>query len=105
MPPEFFKRLGIAQPPEQGEYFVDLYRYMKDKLKIDAEQRREEIFKDMDQATQRPWTAKQYPHLAGWLEANAHFRRSSYCWAMYLRLLQRYLEQGETVPYADRLGA
>jgi hypothetical protein len=31
------------------------------------------------------------------------FRRSSYCWAMYLRILRRYLEHGETVPYERRL--
>ncbi len=38
----------------------------------------------------------------GWPEANAHFRGSSYCWATYLRLLKRYLEHGEFVPYAQR---
>lgn len=41
----------------------------------------------------------------GWREANRHYRRSSYCWAMYLRLLKRYLEHGETVAYEDRLSA
>lgn len=39
---------------------------------------------------------------AGWSSANAHYRRSSYCWAMYLRVLKRYLEYGETVPYERR---
>lgn len=39
----------------------------------------------------------------GWPEANEHFRISSHCWALYLRLLRRYLEQGEFVPYEDRL--
>jgi uncharacterized protein YndB with AHSA1/START domain len=38
-----------------------------------------------------------------WHEENEHFRISSYCWAMYLRILKRYLEHGETVPYEDRL--
>jgi hypothetical protein len=28
---------------------------------------------------------------------------SSYCWAMYLRLLRRNVEAGEVVPYAQRL--
>ncbi|MCH8956850.1 SRPBCC domain-containing protein, partial [candidate division KSB1 bacterium] len=36
-------------------------------------------------------------------EANEHYRVSCYCWAMYLRLLKRYVEHGETVPYEDRL--
>lgn len=39
----------------------------------------------------------------GWPEASDHFRVSSYCWAMYLRILKRHLEFGEVVPYADRL--
>ena len=39
----------------------------------------------------------------GWPEANAHYRTSSYCWAMYLRLLKRWLENGELVEYARRL--
>lgn len=40
-----------------------------------------------------------------WPEANAHFRTSSFCWAMYLRLLKRWTETGEVVPYERRLEA
>lgn len=39
----------------------------------------------------------------GWPNPNEHFRVSSNCWAMYLRILRRSLEHGESVPYADRL--
>jgi uncharacterized protein YndB with AHSA1/START domain len=39
----------------------------------------------------------------GWREVSPHFRTSSCCWAMYLRILRRYLEYGETVPYHLRL--
>jgi len=39
----------------------------------------------------------------GWPEANEHYSVSCYCWAMYLRLLKRYVEQGEVTPYEDRL--
>ncbi len=42
---------------------------------------------------------------SGWKEASHHFRTSSFCWAMYLRILKRYLESGETVPYEERLAA
>lgn len=41
----------------------------------------------------------------GWPEKNGHYRQSSYCWAMYLRLLKRYVEVGEVVPYEARLEA
>ena len=40
---------------------------------------------------------------AGWPTQNEHWRVSCYCWAMYLRLLRRYLEYGELVPYESRL--
>src|SRR5262245_49992413 len=31
----------------------------------------------------------------GWPEANEHYRISTHCWAMYLRILRRHLEHGE----------
>jgi uncharacterized protein YndB with AHSA1/START domain len=39
----------------------------------------------------------------GWAAANEHYRISCCCWAMYLRILRRYLEHGESVPYEKRL--
>lgn len=39
----------------------------------------------------------------GWPQNNEHYRISSYCWAMYLRILKRNLEFGEHVPYEKRL--
>jgi uncharacterized protein YndB with AHSA1/START domain len=44
-------------------------------------------------------------HHTGWPESNDHYRVSCYCWSMYLRLLKRYVERGEVVPYDDRLDA
>lgn len=42
-------------------------------------------------------------HHRGWPQENDHFRTSCHCWAMYLRVLRRFLEYGERVPYAVRL--
>ena len=39
----------------------------------------------------------------GWPQLNEHFRISSYCWAMYLRLLKMNLENGLVVAYEQRL--
>lgn len=47
-------------------------------------------------------TQLHFAHL-GWPSATEHYRVSSYCWAMYLRLLRRTVEIGEVVPYAQRL--
>ena len=42
-------------------------------------------------------------HHLNWPQANDHYRISCFCWAMYLRLLKRYVEFGEVVPYESRL--
>lgn len=39
----------------------------------------------------------------GWAEANEHFRVTSFCWALYLRHLKRYVEAGVVIPYSERL--
>ena len=44
-------------------------------------------------------------HHTGWPESNEHYRVSCYCWSMYLRLLKRYVERAEVVPYEGRLDA
>src|SRR6266852_3388034 len=33
--PEYFRKLGIKAPPDADEYYVDLLRYLKDKLQIE----------------------------------------------------------------------
>lgn len=38
----------------------------------------------------------------GWPECNAHYRRSSYCWAILLNGLKNYLEKGIIVPFEER---
>ncbi len=42
-------------------------------------------------------------HHSGWAEEREHFRISSYCWAMLLRLLKVYVERGEVMPHAERV--
>jgi len=39
----------------------------------------------------------------GWPLQNDHFKISSFCWAMYLRILKRFIEFGEQVSYEARL--
>lgn len=69
MPPEFFKRLGIDEPPLSGDYFIDLTRFLKDHPPLDPE-KVSEVDNHLTWAGQRPWTAKDYPTLAAWLKAN-----------------------------------
>jgi uncharacterized protein YndB with AHSA1/START domain len=44
----------------------------------------------------------RFYHL-GWSSENEHYKASSYCWAMYLRLVKRWLESGEECPFEARL--
>jgi hypothetical protein len=69
MPPEFFKALGIDEPPEKGDYLIGLQRYMKDHLKLEQPDW-EPIYDQQSRTMQRPWAAKDYPQIAGWLKAN-----------------------------------
>jgi uncharacterized protein YndB with AHSA1/START domain len=46
----------------------------------------------------------QFAH-TGWADRNEHYRVSCNCWASYLRILRRFLEHGEIVPYDVRLDA
>ena len=41
----------------------------------------------------------------GWPAASDHYRTSCHCWALYLRVLRRHIEHGESVPYYRRLDA
>ncbi len=69
MPAEFFKRLGMEEPPANGTYIIGLVAFLKDHLKLD----RDEIdagIAQLNSASLRPCTAKDYPHLAAWLKAN-----------------------------------
>jgi hypothetical protein len=70
MPAEFFRWMEIDAPPEQGEYFIGLTRYLREHFELEANERREIVIDQWDRATRRPWTPKQYPHLAAWLKAN-----------------------------------
>lgn len=52
--------------------------------------------------TQNNSTVVQFYH-TGWKTVNDHFKISSFCWAMYLRIMKRHLEFGELIPYEMRL--
>ena len=53
--------------------------------------------------TQHDETTHVRFHHLGWPQASDHFRTTAFCWAMYLRLLKRYVEHGGIVPYDRRL--
>ena len=84
-----FRELGVPRPPAEGEYFVSLLEYGNEKQAAGPPPREEEsgdpvwavkgqdrrdwhtILRDQeDQAWKRPWSKKEFPELAAWLERN-----------------------------------
>jgi hypothetical protein len=69
MPPEYFRALGIAEPPVESDYFIDLFKFTRN-LELNEEERNDVDIEQFSRAAQRPWKAKDFPHLAAWLKAN-----------------------------------
>lgn len=67
--PEFYEALGIAPPPETGNYFVKLSDYVQKQLKLDHEDSNR-IDNQFAEARIRPWNASTYPEIAEWILAN-----------------------------------
>jgi hypothetical protein len=70
MLPGYFKWLGAEEPSAEGKYFIDLRHYMQDHLKLEKPAEWDVTDDQRFRAGQRPWTAKDYPHIAGWLAVN-----------------------------------
>lgn len=67
MPAEFFKLMGMKEPPEKGDYLVDAYHFAKEQLGIDDQEHLQEIEEQSAKAGKRPWSAKTNSYLADWL--------------------------------------
>jgi hypothetical protein len=73
----FFKSLGISPLPEEGPYLIQIYEYQASANQgsaygsTDPSKWSDEIHEQSQIAQSRPWTAKEFPVLAGWLNANA----------------------------------
>jgi hypothetical protein len=70
MPPEFFDWLGIASPPEEGDYMVGFQMHITETVKTDAPIVHEKYYEMLNRAMKRPWTEKEEPDVAGWLDRN-----------------------------------
>lgn len=68
--PRLFEWLKMPQPPVKGDYFIGLRTFVSENLKINNIDESEKIEKQLQVAVRRPWTAKDFPHLADWLKAN-----------------------------------
>ena len=73
---QYFQMLGIPILPEKGDYFVDIEEYLahrKDSEKsgnAKSEEAQVDVYEILDPAMKRPWSKKEFPLLAQWVEAN-----------------------------------
>ncbi|MEN6406231.1 MAG: hypothetical protein ABFC77_07160 [Thermoguttaceae bacterium] len=75
---KYFGKLGIATPPEKGDYFVDLFEFDQKRGGKSASQ--SDRFKQLEEFEQlqdelgnvmkRPWSKAEHPQIAEWLAAN-----------------------------------
>lgn len=68
--PRFYKLLGIQEPAAKGEYYQDLFKFARDKLKIDTTVKGAELIEQEDEASSKPWEGTRYPVVAQYLKAN-----------------------------------
>jgi len=70
----YFAMLGMSPLPEKGDYFVSLEDYVKNSETVDgvepSYERLEEVRDQLDDAMRRPWSKREFPMLADWLDAN-----------------------------------
>ena len=82
---------------------LDLNRAIEwEMLDADADWRGTRVGIELEPSGTR--TQLRFRH-TGWRAANDHFRSTSFCWAMYLRVLKRFVELGEHTAYEVRLDA
>jgi len=91
--PEYRWRARVTRCVPRAEFELEL-------VHADADWMGTRVGFDLESRGVQTWARF---HHVGWLSPNEHYRISCHCWAMYLRILRRYLEHGESVPYETRL--
>jgi hypothetical protein len=75
---EFFRRLGMTPPPENGEYYINLANFLeKEHLASGGEDTvaaisavRDKATRVFDKVMSGPWSQKKYPQVVRWLKRN-----------------------------------
>lgn len=64
LPSEYFKWLGVPEPPKEGNYFVSLRKFTPDGQKVPIA-----VLAQQELAWSKPWKETEYPRVAEWLTA------------------------------------
>lgn len=66
---EYFERLGVKEPAEIGQYFQDFISFHTTQKNVKPE----EVVEEHGLLMSQPWTGKEHPRGAAWLQAMAPF--------------------------------
>jgi hypothetical protein len=69
MPPSYYRWLDCEEPPPNGDYLIDIYRFTTRVIQV-PESQREALYEFQGRATKYPWVAKDCPPLAEWIKGN-----------------------------------
>ncbi len=67
-PDLFFRRMGIEPLPDEGKYYRDLGKWVRDRP--DAPNDINLVYDMQTTSGQRPWTKAEFPLIAAWLQEN-----------------------------------
>lgn len=68
---DFFRRLGIEPLPAEGDYFVNLFMFLPiPPVGVDPSDWDTGLRERLAHAIERPWTAREFPEIADWIDAN-----------------------------------
>ena len=67
-PDSFFRKMGVEPLPDEGTYYRDLGKWVKDRP--DAPNDVNTVYDMQSKSGERPWTKAEFPLIAGWLKDN-----------------------------------
>jgi hypothetical protein len=70
MSAEYFKWLGIDEPPAKGDYFIPLAKHLKEQIDGGPPAGGETVDAELRRCMSHSWKAARYPNIADWLKAN-----------------------------------
>ncbi|HEY2785407.1 MAG TPA: hypothetical protein VGJ05_10565 [Fimbriiglobus sp.] len=69
MPKEYFRLLGIEEPPAKGDYMLSMGRYIQDYLHQEASDD-SPFYEQQSKACHQPWASSELPQFHAWLVLN-----------------------------------
>jgi hypothetical protein len=67
---QFFTKLGIPVPPQEGRYFLRMSKFAEQVAGQNSRPYTDDLFKQQEKGAHKPWSRAELPKLAAWLDFN-----------------------------------